>query len=317
MAHLIDTNAYRGATPWHGLGVKLPDDASIEQWIEAAGLTWKAELARVFMLKGDVTVEIKNRRAIYRDDTGKAFEIVSDKYQPVQPKEIVEFFRDLAAEHGMRIETAGALKGGAIVWALATNPKVIKIGGADILKPYLLLSTGYDKTHATHARPTMIRVVCNNTLQAAIEGDRQALTVPHSKKFDAADVKRNLGLLDETFDAFEEQANRLAERRVKASEVQKILDDLFLSHDKEGKPTTHSLNVIEDVKRCIVGSPGSELSTSQGTAWGVLNGVTHYVDFFARRSDQDKRLSSAWFGAGAALKADAFKSVRELVKIAA
>lgn len=319
MSHEIDTMAYSGATPWHGLGVSLTGEPTIEEWIAAAGLTWEAKLANLTMHTEAGDVALKTRKGIYRSDNGKLFEVVSNNYHPVQPREIVEFFRDLSAEHGMKIETAGALREGAIVWALATNCKTISIKGNDIVKPYLLLSTGYDKTMATHARPTTVRVVCNNTLRASMEGDRAAITTSHATKFNAEDTKRNLGLLGETFDRFEETANKLAERRVTGAEVVSLLTDLFGKKDKDDptKLTTNSENVIRDVTRCVVASPGATLESSRGTAWGLLNGVTNYVDFGARSRSNDLRLASAWFGNGDALKMNAFAKVRELVKIAA
>jgi hypothetical protein len=47
---------------------------------------------------------------------------------------------------------------------------------------------------------------------------------------------------------------------------------------------------------------GAELASAAGTAWGLLNAVTEFVDHEKRARSQENRLDSAWFGQGAALK---------------
>lgn len=304
MAHLIDTMAYAGETPWHGLGANLPADASIDQWIAAAGLTWEADLRPIMLADGTV---IDGRKAVVRNDTGKVFDVVSNRYKPVQPREVLEFFRDMADSHGMQIETAGALKEGAVVWGLATNGRKIALKGtSDIVKPYLLLSTSFDGSQASRGAFTSIRVVCNNTLRLSYATDKEGVvSVRHTTQFDAGDVKARLGLFDEQTASFTDTINYLAESRVTGAQVESLLTELFGSTDDKGELTTYSKNVMSDVFTAITTSPGAALDTARGTAWGVLNGITNYVDFSARARNQDNRLDSAWFGRGDALKGKA------------
>ena len=107
------------------------------------------------------------------------------RYQVVQPKAVLEFYRDLTEISGFELETAGVLKEGKKFWALAKTGKEAALKGNDLVKGYLLLATSCDGTLATTATPTTIRVVCNNTLTIALNGATSAIKVPHSTSFDA------------------------------------------------------------------------------------------------------------------------------------
>lgn len=331
MAHLIDMTtgqaaiAFVGNTPWHGLGAQLAANADIETWIKAAGLDWEVGLADV-AARIELTTDDKPHwlpadeyRITYRKDTGKRFAVVSKEWKARQPRDHMKFFDGLAKSHGMQLQVAGAIKEGAVIWGLASNCREITIKGTDRVKPYLLASTGYDKTQSNRWCFTTVRVVCNNTLRLSYDSDNEGVVkVRHDATVDETDVKRRLGLLSEETDAFEERANKLAEFRPTRSQVDKLLIDLFGRPDDLTKPiardnlTTKSSNVIGDVETCIVSSPGSNLDSSRGTAWGVLNGVTRYVDHSARARSTDNRLASAWFGRGDELKGKAMSTLLEM-----
>lgn len=315
MAHMIDTMAYVGQVPWHGLGFRMPEGASIEEWIENSGLTWTADRKKVAYWDeiADTWTVAEKHRAIVRSDTRRVFSIVSEQYEPVQPRQIAEFFRDMATTHGLSIETLGALKHGAVVWALATNQNQIALGGVDIIKPYLLLSTSYDKTQATRGMFTTVRVVCNNTLQAALGADaKDSVVIPHRSVFDEQEVKAKLGLFDEEMANFATTMEKLVEVQVSPDQAKAWVEKWFGNLDKDtGELTTKSQNVANDVLACIESSPGADMPTAKGTAFGVIQGVTHYLDFHARSRSVDNRLNSAWFGRGAAKKAQAVRDLLE------
>jgi phage/plasmid-like protein (TIGR03299 family) len=172
MSHEIDVStgkpaiAYIGETPWHGLGEKLPAGAPIESWVRAARLDWELKRLPVQYLVDGKLRTMKDRFVLMRNDTDEALSIVSADYQIVQPKEVLEFYRELVAVYGFTLETSGALDGGRKVWALAKTPMTDAVhkGGNDAIAAYLLLATSCDKTLATTAAFTSIRVVCQNTL---------------------------------------------------------------------------------------------------------------------------------------------------------
>ncbi len=327
--HEIDTTtgrtamAYRGETPWHGLGAQLGDNESLEHWRVQAGLDWAVE-ARPVLFAG-LCVEgannglhtIPNRKVLVRDDTEAALSIVSDRYQPVQPKQIIEFYRDLTEKFGYKLETAGALKEGRKIWALANCHEAIDLPGDDRVRSYLLLATSFDGSMATQARFTSVRVVCNNTLQMSTEEGVADVVVPHSTAFDADKVKLDLKI-GVAWAEFKDNAERLAMTPVTREMEFAAIMNVYMGLTSEEQVKQAVLD--EDVKKRadkimrrlashLSNSPGALMRSSAGTAWGLLNAITYDVDHSMPARNQGNRLDSAWFGRGAALKAHAFATV--------
>lgn len=323
MSDLVEKMAYVGETPWHGLGSKLPKGSSIEAWQKAAGLEWKILRAQLYYdvpvvdTKGKPTKEslkvVAPREALYRSDTNKYLAAVSEHYKPVQPGEILEFFRDLVQGSDFSIETAGCLKGGQRIWALASSDDIMSIQTkvvskgkkADTVKPYLLLATGTDRSMGTHAGFTTVRVVCNNTLQASM-GEESVVRVStrHTQEFNAKSVKAQLGLADKAFAQFKKRAEAMANHKVSKAEAVEYFVRLLAKEDEEAEVSTKS-EVSKNVQKLTdlyLTGPGADLPTAKGTAWGLVNAVTRYADFDARARSQDMRLDSAWFGNKAKLK---------------
>ena len=239
MSHLIDTMAYTGQTPWHQLGHALPKKQSIDTWAQAAGMQWQILETPVRYLASDASsssggsiassalspslygepMEFPDQKVLYRSDTKAPLSVVSNRYQVVQPRDVLEFYRDLTEVAGYELETAGVLKAGRKFWALARTGKSSALKGDDLVNGYLLLATSCDGTLATVAMPTTVRVVCNNTLAIALQGASNAVRVPHSTSFDAQAVKRQLGIAVGQWDAFIYQMRTLAERKVKSHEA--------------------------------------------------------------------------------------------------
>lgn len=175
MAHLIETMAYAGDTPWHRLGHRLPPKQPLEVWAQQAGMDWSIQETPVrFMTQpeGDALQALESfaeQKVLYRSDTRAALSVVSSRYQVVQPRAVLEFYRDLTEIGGYEMETAGVLKGGRKVWALARTGKQAVLKGSDTVNGYLLLATSCDGTLATSVTPTTVRVVCNNTLAIALD----------------------------------------------------------------------------------------------------------------------------------------------------
>ncbi|MFO1251551.1 MAG: DUF932 domain-containing protein [Inhella sp.] len=125
----------------------------------------------------------------YRSDTKRPLSAVSDRYQVVQPREVLEFYRDLIEVSGYELETAGVLRDGRKFWALVRTGKESLLAGNDLMRCYLpghLL-----RWHVgDHGDSTSIRVVCSNTLALAIGRAEGAVKVSHRTSFDPLTVKR-------------------------------------------------------------------------------------------------------------------------------
>ncbi|ASK34566.1 hypothetical protein CEK62_09305 [Alcanivorax sp. N3-2A] len=307
MAHLVEQMAYVGRTPWHGLGNRLVRQQPIEVWTEQAGLDWHIRESPVRFVHGEQgrlgeVLSFDGQKVLYRSDTRAPLSVVSKRYQVVQPREILEFYRDLTEVSGFELETAGVLKGGRKIWALARTGQNGVLKGNDQTNAYVLLATACDGTMATTAQFTSVRVVCNNTLAVAVSGEEKAVKVSHRSVFDADAVKRKLGLSVSAWDDFMYRLKGLSERKVKPREVA-----MFLNHVFQGRPTSLSTTANEramaKVQALFAGAGrGASLPSASGTAYGLLNAVTEFVDHERRARSVDHRLDSAWFGQGATLK---------------
>lgn len=319
MAHEItatDGLAYRGALPWHGLGAEMMPGESLDAWRVRARLMWDAIKCLAHYRappvegedRGIVRAAVGNY-VLARSDNGEALGIVSDRYQPVQPGEIVEFYRDLCEANEFQLETMGSLRGGRRVWALAKTPEGFKLAGGDVVKGYVLLATSYDGTGATTLRYTSVRVVCANTLRAA-EGDAATVSIRHNTKFNANAVKLAAGLHN-TFGEFAEAARTLSTTR---AHMNQVLDLWMLAfHGKtaaEMRADEKTRKQGEKLLRALVPSfkdgPGAMLESANETLWGAVNAVTHHVDHAKRARSPENRFDASQWGIGDAIKRNAW-----------
>ncbi|WP_225781155.1 DUF932 domain-containing protein [Xenophilus sp. Marseille-Q4582] len=323
MAHQIENMAYVGATPWHGLGKQLPAKQSIDVWAREAGMDWSIEQTPVCFQAGtESTPDIRGfdeHKVLFRSDTKAPLSVVGGRYQVVQPREVLEFYRDLTEISGFELETAGVLKAGRKFWALARTGQSTALGGKDVVNGYLLLATSCDGTLATTCTPTTVRVVCNNTLTVALDKvGSQGIRVPHSTRFDAQAVKKQLGIAVARWDDFMYRMNQLSARKVRKTQVERFIRQVLTPVDlgavPAGSPLPTNERAMKKVQALFDGQGrGAELSAAKGTAWGLLCAVTEFVDHERRARSQEYRLDSAWFGQGAGLKQRALDAALELI----
>ena len=320
MAHLVETMAYAGATPWHGLGNQLTQKQPIEVWQREAGMDWKIEESPVHF-KSETSGHLGSihtfaeQKVLYRSDSKAPLSVVSQRYHTVQPREVLEFYRDLTEVSGYELETAGVLKGGRKFWALARTGQDAILKGNDQVSGYLLLATSCDGTLATTATPTTVRVVCNNTLTIALDGTSRAIKVPHNTRFDPKAVKKQLGIAVSGWDEFMYRMRHLAERKVQWPEAMSfflsvLCDTPANSPIPEVLPNERALRKVQSLYEGQ--GRGSTLQSAKGTAWGLLNAVTEYVDHERRARSSEYRMDSAWFGQGAVIKQRALDAALRL-----
>ena len=331
MAHQLEQMAYVGQTPWHGLGNQLSPNQPIEVWAKQAGMDWQIESSNVSYMaenhKGqNLILPHDEQRVLYRSDTHAPLSVVSQRYQEVQPKQILEFYRDLTEQSGFELETAGVLKGGKKFWALAKTGQSTVLKGKDVSNGYILLATACDGTLATTAQFTSIRVVCNNTLAIALKGQNSStgvVKVPHSTKFDADKIKQQLGISVRAWDEHMYQMKQLSQRKVTQQEAAAYFDAVFnnsslsiaeqderfiqyyrqVANSIDANKTEPNGRAMSKVMTMFNGhGRGAELSSAKDTAYGLLCSITEFSDHERRAMSQDHRLDSAWFGAGAGLK---------------
>ncbi|MDA4972888.1 DUF932 domain-containing protein [Acinetobacter baumannii] len=345
MAHLVETMAFVGDTPWHGLGNPLSPNQPIEVWAQQAGMDWRIESSNVsYMAKNErgqnILMPYEEQRVLYRSDTHAPLSVVSQRFQEVQPQEILEFYRDLTEQSGFELETAGVLKGGRKFWALARTGQSAALKGKDVSNGYILLATACDGTLATTAQFTSIRVVCNNTLAIALRGQNSnagVVKVPHSTKFDADKVKQQLGISVRAWDEHMYEMKQLSQRKVTQSEAAAYFDAVFnnttmsiveqddniiqfyrevathaQANSKE-KPEPNAKSMSKAMEMFNGQGRGANLSSAKDTAYGLLCSMTEFIDHERRAMSIGHRLDSAWFGAGAMMKQRGLEQALRLV----
>lgn len=316
--HLVETMAYAAEQPWHGLGNKLAPRQSIDTWKKQAGMDWQIEQSEVRYISGSNHLGVINafpeQKVLYRSDTKAPLAVVSKRFHVVQPGEILEFYRDLTAYNGFELETAGVLREGRKFWALAKTGQSTSLKGRDRVDGYLLLATACDGTLATTAQFTSVRVVCNNTLSIALGNASSAIKVPHRSQFDPDAVKRQLGITVSSWDGFVTRMKALVARPVDPDTVEGLLRRVLTYASPEGKTVVVNEQALATVRSLYEGGGrGALMAPSRGTAWGVLNSVTEYIDHHRRARSNDHRRDAAWFGQGAQIKQRAWDEALKLV----
>lgn len=336
MAHeLTFTNglaemAFVGETPWHGLGQNLVPGASIEDWRIAAGMNWEIMRAPVqfsvsswrdqgttesgIIVDPDAVLTTwPQQEVLYRSDTKAPLNVVSNYYNVVQPAQVLEFFRDLVAQHGFELETAGTLKGGKRFWALARTNLDAEVVDGDTVRTYLLLVSSCDSGLATTAMFTSVRVVCNNTLQMSLTGNSaKRVSVRHNTEFNPNSVKLQLGLdADNVFGSFMTRMRLFSNKSLSGSMAEELVETMFANLGRQGD-IRKSKGFVKVLDLFNSTGKGSQIDGVAGTGWGLINAVTEYADFHVRARNQEFRLDSSWFGAGRAMKETMLELMEEV-----
>ena len=291
MAHLVETMAYAGETPWHGLGVPILNDLTPEQMLVKAGLDWEVnKIPMHYEVQGQKFET--DQRALVRSSDNKLLTIVSDDWHPVQNHEAFEFFKDFVMEGDMEMHTAGSLREGKNVWALAKVKDSFEILGGDKVDSYLLFSNPHEYGRSIDIRFTPVRVVCNNTLTLSLNG-RSDLSVRlnHRRNFDASMVRRTLGIANVKMNTYKEVAEHLSSKFFNEEKLTSYLNEVFPALSKENKKVLS--RPAETVMANLDTQPGAEFG--KGTWWQAFNAVTFTTDHVLGHNNET-RLQSSWYG---------------------
>lgn len=307
---------------WHRLGQEMAPGMTIEQWALAAGLDWQAvKVPAIANLQGPYFDNFDPGKrfvdtGLYfnaRSDTGAVISgSLSDRHVNVQPIDVLNWFqRYISVDDRFQLDVAGSLRGGAVIWATAIFREALEVAGDKHLAR-VLMTTTFDASGATINQATMTRVVCNNTLDAALTDKRAVVRTRHNTTFDPARVGTELGRIAQGFAVYKQVGDALAVNEMSSAETSAFFKScLDIPFDaKEEDCSTRKLNQF----RALRDSYGATIAegTPKNTAWAALNAITRYVDHDkATRgngvSAEEKQFTSAQFGSGAAMKATAMQ----------
>jgi phage/plasmid-like protein (TIGR03299 family) len=317
MAHQIDTTSLNRASyastqrEWHGLGELMPVGQDVEAWAQAAGMEYKVQRGVIRYATERLTPDaaihnlksIEDKLVLFRSDTGAPLGVVSDSYKVVQPREVLEFFREWAQANSVTIESAGVLFGGKRYFATAKMANAVAVAntGKDTVVPYILLSTSADGSLATEGRLTQVRTVCNNTLSVALKG-AASFKISHRTTFKAQECRGIIESAHEEFGAFMEMARKLASIKVESKLAEDMTALLLTTPTRNIDAAKDSAGFHRIMGLFQGGGKGSTLETARETSWGWLNACTEYVDHHVRARSDENRIASATWGPGADLK---------------
>ena len=310
--------AYVGDEPWHGLGTKVSNDLTPTQMMQKAGVDWKVQEVESFI---EFNGERKKtgQKSLVRSTDGRILTNVGEGWNPVQNETAFEFFSEFVLAGDMEMHTAGSLKNGEYVWALAKVKESFDVFGEDTIDSYLLFSNPHQYGKAIDVRFTPIRVVCNNTLTLSLNSEsKNSVRLSHRTEFNPDMVKETLGIAHEKFAKYKEMAQFLGSRKVTAESLIQYYNTVF--------PNTSRTEMVKEVKQyedlsrnaklcydALEVQPGAEFAA--GTWWQAFNSVTFITDHVQGRN-ADNRLYNQWFGTNATRKVIAAEKAVEFATAA-
>ena len=288
--------AFVGETPWHGLGKRVPNDVSPEQMLKAANLDWSVSKKQLFFNSEGGLVPTK-AQALVRSTDNKVLTVVSDNWNPVQNLEAFEFFNDFVHAGDMEMHTAGSLKGGKMVWAMAQIKDSFTLFGGDKVEGYLLFSNPHEFGRSIDVRFTPVRVVCNNTLSLSLDQEAQrSVRVGHRVEFNANEVKKALGIASDKLKTYKEMAEFLGSRPFSVENMLNYYNEVFPLTSGSNEDEVIYETLSGQAKNCVDNlqtQPGAEYA--EGSWWQVFNAATYVTDHIHGRN-ADNRLHSQWYG---------------------
>ena len=333
--------SYIGQSPWwesSDFAGKLMTDeiaTNVEKAAEAANLNWHVETQPTYLADGRLN---PFHQAVVRDIDNAILGSVGAHTKLVQNEDALSIVQPLVDEFGARIETAGALGNGARVWMLVKMPQRLEPVSGDIVDGYGLLRHAHDNSYALEFIPTLIRVVCRNTMQVAVaaaggnqtdQGRIFRIKKTRNVSDRVKEARTLVHRLGEIMQRSEQTFAKMAQTRVNPEQIAHLIEEVFPYYkDATGKEVfSKTMDARrKEVAKEIFTSPGAELAgsnlnTGETTAWAVLNAVAHYLDH--TRPEEAKSLAarkkaqiSALFGVNAATKLLAMSKVSQLVAAA-
>ena len=294
--------AYVGDVPWHGLGTKVDRELTPDQFQKVAGLDWTVEKQPLVTATG---IPIKNKQALIRSSDSTVLDVVGKGWNPVQNSEAFEFFHDYVMAGDMEMHTAGSLKDGQMVWALAKTKESFELFKGDQTDNYFLFTNPHQFGKSINIRMTPIRVVCNNTLTLSLSQDSDKMvTVNHRKVFDPDMVKEQMGIAKEKMEQYKSMAAFLGSKRATGDNIIQYFNEVFGAPAKEkveGAMPFTSRNAKIAMEN-LTTQPGAQFA--EGSWWQAFNSVTYMTDHLQGR-EGDSRLQSAWYGRNRKVKLNA------------
>jgi phage/plasmid-like protein (TIGR03299 family) len=324
---------------WHGLGTIIENYPTSAEAIKYAGLDYIVEKRNLFTYdtennNADPKTEIiipeiavPNFYANVRTDTDDVLGVVGRDYHVVQNIDAFSFFDSIVGgKDGIRYETAGALGKGERIFITAKLPEYIKVGRNDLIEQFLFLTTSHDGFGSITASFTPIRICCQNTLNAALRNQSNAIKIRHTASAHdrLKEAHKLLGITNLLANEMEEVFNQWAKVKITDKQVKKLVQIAMapnketlqnVQKSKQDEFSSVFTNMVDNVLQYTATSETQQMETTKGTLFGAYNGVTGYFQNVKRYKDTETKFKSIMTGNALGKAQATFDLCKEFAKV--
>jgi phage/plasmid-like protein (TIGR03299 family) len=336
MGHNINYNEQTGKysfyslkeKAWHSFGQISQQKLSSREVMEASQLNYRVEMApHIYRFPSGNEIISSDTFYTYRTDTEQILgDGLSADYNMLQNADAFAFFDEIVKGEGVIYETAGALGKGEKIFITAKLPKYIKVGNEDIIEQYLFLTTSHDGKESITIAFTPVRIVCNNTLNAALNNCSNVVRIKHNTSLEQQlkEVPTIMGMVNTLNPIMEQAFNQFAKVKMTDKQVQRLiqialapnketLDNIRDGREEENSPTYK--NQVYSAFGYSMMADSQQLDTTKGTVFGAYNGITGYFHNVRNYSSDEDKINSLLCGGTAQKKGQrAFDLCMEFVK---
>lgn len=288
MAHEFETGFMVREPAWHGLGTVVKEAPTSREALKLAGLDWVVESRPIYTKEG---IEIPNYFANTRNTDNSVLGVVSGKYRIVQNVEAFDFTDSLIKDK-VTYESAGSLRDGKQIWLLAKMPRTQIV--EDDVDPYICFTNNHEGKGAVQVCMTPIRVVCNNTLNLALNNAKRKWSTRHTGDISAklAEAQYTLELANDYMENLAKTADELANTPASTERVAEVLAQMFPI--KETDSDRKKKNVSDTIENYTVCLLAPDIRKFAGTAWGAINAMADMVDHVAPARNSKNYKENNW-----------------------
>ncbi len=327
MAHNLNFNEQTGKhsffsvkeKAWHGLGQIVEGFPTSSEALKFAGLDYTVAKRKLFTFDNEneianedieikiPEIEVPNFYATIRTDNETVLGVVGRDYEVVQNIDAFSFFDAIVGGDGIQYETAGALGKGERIFITAKLPSYIKVGNDDLIEQYLFLTTSHDGGGSITAAFTPVRIVCNNTLNAALRNHSNAFKIRHTAnaKERLEEAHKLMGITNQLSNELEGIFNQWAKVRITDPEVKKLIQMALVPNNevlqniqagKDDELSTCFKNMTDTAFEYAMSNETQQLETTKGSLFGAYNAVTGYFQNVRTYKNEEAKLKSLLFG---------------------
>lgn len=304
---------------WHGLGQIVDQYPTSKEALQFAGLDYTVEKRALFTYDNEnhaadeetgikiPEIQVNDYFATIRTDNETVLGVVGKDYEVVQNVDAFSFFDSIVGGDGIQYETAGALGQGERIFITAKLPGYIKVGSNDCIEKYLFLTTSHDGYGSIMAAFTPIRIVCNNTLNAALRNHSGSIKIRHTAnaKERLEQAHKLMGISNQLSLQMEEIFNQWTKVKTTDAQVKQLIQQalvpnkeaLFaLQQGKQDECSTYYQNMCDTAFNYAMSNETQQLETTRGTLFGAYNGITGYFQNVRKYKDDTAKMKSVLYG---------------------